>query len=97
MCQKTVTFCFFGADNDSVGSLGKLPKELDVQGVIVKNCTLQGTTNGLRIKTYPASDPSRASGMLFQDIIMGNVENPIIIDQSYGTKSSKVRFYLSMT
>ncbi|CAI9762617.1 unnamed protein product [Fraxinus pennsylvanica] len=73
----------------SVGSLGKLPKELDVQGVIVKNSTLQGTTNGLRIKTYPASDPSRASGMLFQDIIMDNVENPIIINQNYGTKSSK--------
>ncbi|KAL2506905.1 Pectin lyase-like superfamily protein [Abeliophyllum distichum] len=73
----------------SVGSLGKLPKEMDVQGVIVKNCTLVGTTNGLRIKTYPASDPSRATGMLFQDIIMDNVQNPIIIDQSYGTKSSK--------
>ncbi|EYU45531.1 hypothetical protein MIMGU_mgv11b0237182mg, partial [Erythranthe guttata] len=56
----------------SVGSLGKQPRELDVTGFIVKNCTLLGTTNGIRIKTYPASDPSKASGML----------NPIIIDQN---------------
>ncbi|KAK6122607.1 hypothetical protein DH2020_043664 [Rehmannia glutinosa] len=73
----------------SVGSLGKEPKELDVKGLIVKNCTLLGTTNGIRIKTYPASNPSRASGMLFQDIVMDNVMNPIIIDQHYGTKSTK--------
>ncbi|KAI3459250.1 hypothetical protein Pfo_015913 [Paulownia fortunei] len=73
----------------SVGSLGKQPKELDVRGLAVTNCTLLGTTNGIRIKTYPASDPSRASGMLFQDIAMDNVKNPIIIDQNYGTKSTK--------
>ncbi|KAI3469344.1 hypothetical protein Pfo_026007, partial [Paulownia fortunei] len=73
----------------SVGSLGKLPNELDVHGLIVKNCTLIGTTNGIRIKTYPASGPSRASGMLFKDIIMDNVKNPIIINQNYGSDSSK--------
>lgn len=73
-----------------MGSLGKLPKELDVRGVIVKNSTLIGTTNGLRIKTWPGSDPSRAGGMLFSNIVMDNVENPIIIDQNYGTKSNKV-------
>ncbi|XP_057486044.1 exopolygalacturonase-like [Actinidia eriantha] len=72
----------------SVGSLGKLPHELDVTGIIVKNCTLTGTTNGVRIKTWPGSDPSKASGILFGDIIMNNVENPIIIDQGYGDKSS---------
>ncbi|PIN06100.1 Polygalacturonase [Handroanthus impetiginosus] len=72
----------------SVGSLGKEPKEPDVKGPIVKNCTLKGTTNGIRIKTYPTSDPSRAAGILFQDIIMDKVLNPIIIDQNYGTKSS---------
>ncbi|KAK4433899.1 Exopolygalacturonase [Sesamum alatum] len=73
----------------SVGSLGKEPKELDVTGLIVKNCTLRGTTNGIRIKTYAASDSSRASGFLFQDIVVDNVQNPIIIDQNYGTKSTK--------
>ncbi|XP_058203180.1 exopolygalacturonase-like [Rhododendron vialii] len=68
----------------SVGSLGKLPNELDVRGVIVRNCTLTGTTNGVRIKTFPASDPSRASGIVFGNIVMNNVVNPVIIDQYYG-------------
>ncbi|KAL0433971.1 UNVERIFIED_CONTAM: Exopolygalacturonase [Sesamum latifolium] len=73
----------------SVGSLGKEPKELDVTGLIVQNCTLRGTTNGIRIKTFAASDSSRASGFLFQDIIVDSVQNPIIIDQNYGSKSTK--------
>lgn len=73
----------------SVGSLGKVPNEMDVNGLIVKNCTLIGTTNGVRIKTYPASDPSRASGMLFSNIVMDNVANPIIINQNYGSKKTE--------
>ncbi|KAL8481460.1 hypothetical protein ACS0TY_027824 [Phlomoides rotata] len=77
----------------SVGSLGKLADEKDVQGVIVKNCSLTGTMNvqdvsSFRIKTYPASSPSKASGMLFQDIVIQDVKNPIIIDQHYGSRSS---------
>ncbi|EYU21014.1 hypothetical protein MIMGU_mgv1a016109mg [Erythranthe guttata] len=62
---------------------------MDVLGLIVKNSTLIGTTNGIRIKTYPASGPSRAAGMLFKNIIMQNVKNPIIIDQNYGSDSTK--------
>ncbi|KAL6958290.1 galacturonan 1,4-alpha-galacturonidase [Sarracenia purpurea var. burkii] len=73
----------------SVGSLGKLANEMDVAGVMVKNCTLTGTENGIRIKTWPGSGPSRASGMLFSDILMNNVQNPIIIDQGYGGQSNK--------
>lgn len=75
----------------SIGSLGKRLNELDVQGVIVKNCTLIGTTNGLRIKTYEGSSPSKASVMLFQDIVMHDVKNPIVVDQNYGSRLSKVR------
>lgn len=75
----------------SLGSLGKVPNESDVTGVIVNNCTLIGTQNGVRIKTYPESDPSLASTIVFQNIILDNVDNPIIIDQSYGSKSSKAR------
>ncbi|XP_040999905.1 exopolygalacturonase-like [Juglans microcarpa x Juglans regia] len=73
----------------SVGSLGKYPHEEDVRGIYVKNCTFTGTDNGVRIKTWPGSDLSAASGMLFQDLIMNNVKNPIIIDQGYcgGSKS----------
>ncbi|KAK6913741.1 Glycoside hydrolase, family 28 [Dillenia turbinata] len=67
----------------SVGSLGKYANEEDVVGLIVKNCTLTRTDNGVRIKTWPGSPPSQAIGFLFSDIIMDNVRNPIIIDQNY--------------
>ncbi|KAL1806694.1 hypothetical protein ACET3Z_029762 [Daucus carota] len=73
----------------SVGSLGKLPDEQDVTGVNVRNCTMVGTTNGIRIKTWPGSAPSKATGMLFSNIVMDNVHFPIIIDQNYGTHSDK--------
>lgn len=72
----------------SVGSLGKYQGEKDVSGVTVRNCTLRSTTNGVRIKTYSGSPPSKASSITFQDIIMDMVKNPIIIDQKYGSRSS---------
>ncbi|XP_034686341.1 exopolygalacturonase-like [Vitis riparia] len=75
----------------SIGSLGKYPDEKDVMGIIVKNSTLMNTDNGLRIKTWPGSPPSQASGILFQDIIMKNVKNPIIIDQLYCPSGSSCR------
>ena len=76
---------------NSVGSLGKYPDEKDVRGVVVTNCTIRNADNGVRIKTWGGSAPSQASNILFEDIIMDNVKNPIIIDQTYGSKSS-VRF-----
>ncbi|XP_042485420.1 exopolygalacturonase-like [Macadamia integrifolia] len=74
----------------SVGSLGKYPDEKDVNKVTVTNCTLTNTQNGVRIKTWPGSPPSHATGFIFQDLIMNNVKNPIIIDQQYcsGSKCS---------
>ncbi|XP_043721194.1 exopolygalacturonase-like [Telopea speciosissima] len=72
----------------SVGSLGKYDDEKEVNGITVKNCTLSNTDNGVRIKTWPGSPPGRASGFIFDDIIMNNVQNPIIIDQQYCSGSS---------
>ncbi|XP_059436211.1 exopolygalacturonase clone GBGE184-like [Corylus avellana] len=71
----------------SVGSLGKYPNELDVSGIVVSHSSLKGTTNGVRIKSWPGSSPSRASGIIFDDITMDAVKNPIIIDQKYGSQS----------
>ncbi|PIA65117.1 hypothetical protein AQUCO_00100543v1 [Aquilegia coerulea] len=68
----------------SVGSLGRYQNEGDVNGLIVQNCTLTGTQNGVRVKTWENSPtPSKAINMTFEDIIMNNVGNPIIIDQTY--------------
>ncbi|KAM5580626.1 polygalacturonase [Rosa sericea] len=68
----------------SVGSLGKYLDEKPVYGLIIKNCTLTNTKNGVRIKTWPGSPSAGfASHIYFEDIIMNNVKNPIIIDQNY--------------
>ncbi|KAK7850649.1 exopolygalacturonase [Quercus suber] len=67
----------------SIGSLGKFPNEEPVSGVKVIGCTLTNTMTGVRIKTWPASPTGSASGMHFEDIIMNNVGNPIVIDQVY--------------
>ncbi|KAJ7955145.1 putative Pectin lyase-like superfamily protein [Quillaja saponaria] len=67
----------------SIGSLGKYQDEEDVRGIFVTNSVLSNTDNGIRIKTWPDSPPSAATGMLFKDITMNNVQNPILIDQEY--------------
>ncbi|KAL2485759.1 Exopolygalacturonase [Abeliophyllum distichum] len=72
----------------SVGSLGKRPEEKDVQGISFINCTLIGTTNGARIKTYHASPSLQASGIIYKDIIVTDVQNPIIIDQHYNSNQN---------
>jgi galacturan 1,4-alpha-galacturonidase len=68
----------------SIGSLGKYTNEEPVSGIRVIGCTLTDTTNGVRIKTWPSNPTSgSATDMHFEDIIMNNVANPIIIDQVY--------------
>ncbi|KAL7125650.1 hypothetical protein ABFS83_14G130900 [Erythranthe nasuta] len=73
----------------SIGSLGKRPNETSMKGVTITNCTLVGTTNGARIKTYHASPQIEASSIYFQDIVMDRVKNPIIIDQHYDSKKKR--------
>ncbi|KAL5579727.1 hypothetical protein UlMin_012169 [Ulmus minor] len=52
-------------------------------GVNVRNCTFIETENGVRIKTWPDSSSGSVSNITFDDIVMNNVENPIVIDQQY--------------
>jgi len=67
----------------SIGSLGRYQNEQPVSGIRVIGATLSNTENGVRIKTWPASPPGIASDIHFENIIMNNVANPIIIDQNY--------------
>eukprot|EP00257_Ricinus_communis_P022771 XP_015582597.1 exopolygalacturonase clone GBGA483-like [Ricinus communis] len=67
----------------SIGSLGRYHDEQPVVGVKVRNCRLTSTTNGIRIKTWPASPTGIASNLHFEDITMNNVSNPIHINQQY--------------
>ncbi|RDY08917.1 hypothetical protein CR513_06793, partial [Mucuna pruriens] len=67
----------------SIGSLGKELKEAGVQNVTVKTVTFTGTQNGVRIKSWGRPSNGFVRNVLFQDAIMVNVENPVIIDQNY--------------
>ncbi|KAH6836458.1 hypothetical protein C2S53_016517 [Perilla frutescens var. hirtella] len=67
----------------SIGSLGRSHAHEYVKGITVRNCSFIGSDNGVRIKTWSPSQYSVASGLVFQDIVMQNSRNPIVIDQYY--------------
>ncbi|KAF2325594.1 hypothetical protein GH714_030863 [Hevea brasiliensis] len=67
----------------SIGSLGKDLQESGVQNVTVTGATFTGTDNGVRIKTWGRPSNGFARSIVFQHLVMNNVQNPIIIDQNY--------------
>uniref|UniRef100_A0A0E0C059 endo-polygalacturonase n=1 Tax=Oryza meridionalis TaxID=40149 RepID=A0A0E0C059_9ORYZ len=66
----------------SIGSLGDHNSEAHVNNVTVDTVRLYGTTNGARIKTWQGGW-GYVKNIVFQNMIMENVWNPIIIDQNY--------------
>ncbi|KAK4856925.1 hypothetical protein QYF36_022715 [Acer negundo] len=66
-----------------IGSLGKDIEEEGVQNVSIKNTVFKGTQNGLRIKSWARPSNGFIKGVQFIDVVMQNVQNPIIIDQNY--------------
>lgn len=73
----------------SVGSLGKRVDDGSVFGISVKNCTFKGSTNGARIKTMLGPSQGTAKTIIYEDLVMIDVANPVIIDQAYGNKKMR--------
>ncbi|KAL2529889.1 Pectin lyase-like superfamily protein [Forsythia ovata] len=67
----------------SIGSLGWDLQEPGVQNVTVKTVTFTGTQNGVRVKTWARPSNGFVKYVLFQHLVMVNVQNPIIVDQNY--------------
>ncbi|VVA22349.1 PREDICTED: polygalacturonase [Prunus dulcis] len=67
----------------SIGSLGDNANEDGVQNVTVTSCVFTKTQNGVRIKTWARASNGYATNIVFRNLIMKNVNNPIIIDQKY--------------
>ncbi|GAB4828077.1 hypothetical protein Ancab_034992 [Ancistrocladus abbreviatus] len=66
----------------SIGSLGADHESAYVSNVMVNRATISGTQNGVRIKTWQGGS-GVAQNIIFQNIVMRDVSNPIIIDQNY--------------
>ncbi|KDP29564.1 hypothetical protein JCGZ_19277 [Jatropha curcas] len=67
----------------SIGSLGMDFHEPGVQNVTVKGVVFRGTENGVRIKSWAKPSTGFAKDILFQNAVMLDVHNPIVIDQNY--------------
>lgn len=58
-------------------------EEDGVKNVTVKQVTFTNTQNGLRIKSWARPSSGFVQGVQFLNVVMQNVQNPIIIDQNY--------------
>ncbi|XP_023521323.1 polygalacturonase-like [Cucurbita pepo subsp. pepo] len=72
----------------SIGSLGAGNSEAEVSNIRVDRALISGTSNGVRIKTWQGGS-GYAKNIMFQNVVMNNVSNPIIIDQNYCDKEEK--------
>ncbi|KAL5067232.1 hypothetical protein RYX36_018119, partial [Vicia faba] len=66
----------------SVGSLGDGADEEFAENINVKNCTFNGASSAARIKTWPGGR-GYVKSVVYDQIIVNNVQNPIQIDQHY--------------
>ncbi|KAF9663096.1 hypothetical protein SADUNF_Sadunf17G0003000 [Salix dunnii] len=67
----------------SIGSLGNTVNEGGVENITLTNSIFRGSDNGVRIKSWARPSNGFARNVVFQNLIMNNVKNPIIIDQNY--------------
>uniref|UniRef100_A0A7N0V8R4 Polygalacturonase n=1 Tax=Kalanchoe fedtschenkoi TaxID=63787 RepID=A0A7N0V8R4_KALFE len=73
----------------SIGSSGKYldpASWLPVRDIRVKKILFRDTFSDIHIMTYPKPIENQVHDVYFEDIVMENVKNPIVIDQEYNTK-----------
>lgn len=63
--------------------MGGNPNEDGVEHIVVTNSVFTNTDNGVRIKTWAKPSNSYARNLIFNNLTMMNVSNPIIIEQEY--------------
>eukprot|EP00253_Pinus_taeda_P015159 PITA_15159 len=78
----------------SIGSLGENGEAAKIDDILVQNITFSGTSNGARIKTWQGGS-GYARNITFEDIVVDNVKNLIIIDQYYCDSSSPCKIQSS--
>ncbi|RAL48261.1 hypothetical protein DM860_005685 [Cuscuta australis] len=67
----------------SIGSLGREKREEGVENITLEGGTLKDTQNGVRIKAWGKPSNGFVKSVVFKDLTMVNVLNPILIDQNY--------------
>ncbi|XP_074312634.1 putative polygalacturonase At1g80170 isoform X2 [Silene latifolia] len=74
--------CGPGTHGISIGSLGKWNEWSEVHDVMVDGAYLSNTQNGVRVKTWQGGS-GFATKIIFKNVWMENVTNPILVDQYY--------------
>ncbi|KAL6578199.1 hypothetical protein OROMI_010527 [Orobanche minor] len=67
----------------SIGSLADSYNEQGVQNVTVTKAVFTKTQNGVRVKSWARRSIGYARNLVFSNLVMRNVANPIIVDQKY--------------
>ncbi|WJX16290.1 galacturonan 1,4-alpha-galacturonidase [Trifolium repens] len=78
----TQVTCGLGTHGISVGSLGGGGAQEFAEHITVKNCTFNGADSAVRIKTWPGGK-GYVKDIIYDQIIVNNINNPIYIDQHY--------------
>ncbi|KAL9247148.1 hypothetical protein vseg_020611 [Gypsophila vaccaria] len=66
-----------------VGAQPHATPDYNINKVHVKNCTFKGTTYGATINPRPQDALAQVSDIIFEDLVMDGVQNPIFIKQDF--------------
>ncbi|KZV88954.1 pectin lyase-like protein, partial [Exidia glandulosa HHB12029] len=79
-----------GSHGISVGSLGQYPQFFDIaENIVVRDVSISNAQNGARIKVWagPGVGSGRVNNVTYENVVVNNVDNPLIFDQCYMTSA----------